>query len=458
MGLRENVLRGGLYLLVRQGAGTLLGILSFFLVTRAIGPGAYGVYAAAQGVGQFVIQLAQLGVGMYLIRAKEVMDEDFHQGFTAMALMGGIIILLSYPLGILVHRFTGIEEVQLATLLVLGFGAVQLVACVPLATLERKLEYRRIAVAELSGQVLFLMVAVPLAWHGIGWVAPIAGWVAQQSLTSALYYILSGYRPQLRWNRTILSPMLSYGVGYSLSIWIWQLRWLVNPLVVGRLAGAEAVGRVALAIRIVESLSFLKGIGWRISIPALAHVQNRKESLIAAIQEGMVLQVVASGSTLLAFSFVAPWIVGDLLGEEWSGVVSIYPLLAVATLANSLFALHSSALYVIEKNMEVGRFHALHLALLGAGAWLLVGELGEIGYGWAEVASVGSYIVIHLSLARWIGSLDYKKPFFAAGVFGVAVFWPYLGILSMCPLALCLAFPGTWRILLTYAKLVVSKA
>jgi O-antigen/teichoic acid export membrane protein len=457
MGLREKVLRGGLYLVLRQAAGTILGVLSVFLVTRAIGPGAYGVYAAAQGVGQFVLQLAQLGVGMYLIRAKEVREDDLHQGFTAMALMGAVIILLSYPLGTLVHHFTGIEGVELATLLVLVFGAVQLVACVPLATLERKFEYRRIALVELSGQAVFLVTAVPLAWHGMGWLAPLAGWVAQQGLTSILYYIFSGYRPRLKWDRRILSPMLSYGVGYSVSIWIWQLRWLVNPLVVGRLAGAEAVGRVALAIRIVESLSFLKGIGWRLSIPALAHIQNRRESLIAAVEEGMVLQVVASGSTFLAFSFAAPWIVGTLLGGEWDGVVSIYPLLAVATLANSLFALHSSALYVIEKNMEVSRFHAVHLAILGAGAWLLVGEFGEIGYGWAEMAAMGSYIVIHLSLARWIGCPDYRRAFVAAGAFGAAFLWPYVGVLSMCPLALSMAFPGTWRILLGYARLLFGK-
>jgi O-antigen/teichoic acid export membrane protein len=174
MGLREKVLRGGLYLVLRQGAGTILGVLSVFLVTRAIGPGAYGVYAAAQGVGQFVLQLAQLGVGMYLIRAKEVREDDLHQGFTAMALMGAVMMLLSYPLGTLVHHFTGIEGVELATLLVLVFGAVQLVACVPLATLERKFEYRRIALAELSGHAIMLLTAVPLG--GMEW----GGWRPSQ--------------------------------------------------------------------------------------------------------------------------------------------------------------------------------------------------------------------------------------------------------------------------------------
>jgi PST family polysaccharide transporter len=89
--------------------------------------------------------------------------------------------------------------------------------------------------------------------------------------------------------------MVGYGLGFSASMWVWQLRLLVNSLVVGRYAGADAVGYVALAIRIVDQLSVLKDIVWRLSIPALAQVQGKLARMVKAISEGASLQIMASG-------------------------------------------------------------------------------------------------------------------------------------------------------------------
>jgi PST family polysaccharide transporter len=64
-------------------------------------------------------------------------------------------------------------------------------------------------------------------------------------------------RPRLCWKPSLIREMLAYGLSLSFAGWLWQLRSLVNPVIVGRFAGAEAVGFVALAIRLVEMLALL---------------------------------------------------------------------------------------------------------------------------------------------------------------------------------------------------------
>ena len=134
-----------------------------------------------------------------------------------------------------------------------------------------------------------------------------------------------------------MRAILQYGLAYSVTIWIWQLRGLVNPLIVGRYAGAEAMGVIALAIRLVESLSFAKRIAWRISIAALARIQNDRHRMAAAITEGMRLQVLVLAPVLLGFSLVSPWLVEALFGARWLLVIDIYPFIALSYLANACF-------------------------------------------------------------------------------------------------------------------------
>ncbi len=222
-----------------------------------------------------------------------------------------------------------------------------------------------------------------------------------------LLYRASAYRPRLHWESARVRAMVGYGLGFSASIWVWQLRVLVNPLVVGRYAGADAVGYIALAIRMVEQLSFLRYVTWRLSIPALAQVQGNLARMVKAISEGASLQTMASGFPLVAFGLVAPWIIPATFGSRWLPVLEVYPFIALGILANAAFNMHSSALYVLQKNWQVTLFHLAHIALFAGAAVLFVPYIGVRGYGWAEVVALPSYIFIHASVVAYIGRPRY---------------------------------------------------
>jgi hypothetical protein len=68
--------------------------------------------------------------------------------------------------------------------------------------------------------------------------------------------------------------MLAFGVGYTASQRTWQLRALVNPLIVGRFVGAEGVAFVGLAIRIAEGLGFLRTAASRLAVASLARLRR----------------------------------------------------------------------------------------------------------------------------------------------------------------------------------------
>ena len=452
--LRTQVLRGGTFLVIRQGLGVIIGLGGVLLLTRAIGPEKYGLYAACLNIFGYVQSLSQLGIEIFVVRREGEEDSQvYHQAFTLLLLLGlgGMLLsLLGLPLLSQWVRLDGFSSV--AGVIFLGLPLV-LLSQVPLARLERRLDYKRVAVIELGSQLIYYLVALPLAFQGAGVWAPVAGWCTQQIQTVGLLFLISRYRPRLCWNPDLIKQMLSYSVGYSASSWVWQLRNLVNPLVVGRYAGAEAVGYVALAIRLVEVLSFVKGATWRLSIAALGRLQGDPIRLGKAVSEGMSLQILALGPLLVAASWVSPLILPLLFGDRWLPVIQIYPFIALSYLSNAMFNMHSSVLYVLQKNWEVTAFHVAHIILFAGASLLLVPRLSSIvGYGWGEVVALASYAVIHIFVVRNISSPDYRLPMLWWSASAAALFVYQLGWWSALGLVIIAFLPSTYQQIGYYIK------
>lgn len=453
MSLKSQVLRGGIYLAIRQAMGMVISLVGVLLLTRAIGPEQYGLYAAAFGLFYYLQNVGQLGITVYLVRAQ---GEDnltvYHQAFTLLLLVSLIGIALS-QLGVpLLAGWVKLEGFQsIFQTLSLSLPVV-LLSQVPMARLERQLDYKQVAWIELLGQIAYFLVALPIAFRGGGAWGPTAGWWAQQLQMLVLFFWAGRYRPRLCWQPELVKQILGYSVGYSASSWIWQLRSLVNPLLVGRFLGAEAVGYVALANRMVELLGFVKSATYRLSIAALARLQSDLNRMTQAITDGMALQVLALGPFLVIVSWLGPWFLPLMFGAKWLPAMQVYPFIAVSLLANALFNLHSSALYALQRNWEITLFHIIHIALFVVTGLLLIPRLGLVGYGWAEVATIASYSVIHASMVRNINSPDYRFAGLLTVAFGLALFPYQLGWWVVLGVVVVLLLPDTQRKLIELWK------
>lgn len=456
--LRATVLRGGVYLALRQGLGIFIATAGALLLTRAIGPEAYGVWWTALGIFLYLQQVSQCGLQVYLVRhAEEPGPEEYDQALTLLLVVGGavaVLALLSVPL---LQGWLRVEGfVPIAMVLFAGLPA-NLLRLVPTARLERALNYRPIAAIDLSGQVVSYAVALPLAFAGFGPWAPLAGWWSETILCTALLYAFGAYRPRLRWNTARARTMLVYGLSFTASSLVWRMRTLVTPLIVGRYGGAEVVGYVALTVRLVEQLSFVKTATWRLSVPALARLQGDRTRLARAVSEGTSLQLAALGPTLVAFGFVAPVIVPLILGESWLPLLSIYPFVALGVLSNALFGLHSSALYVLRENWRVALFNATHVLLFAGAALVLVPRMGLSGYGWAEVAALPSYVLLHFLAVRRLGRLDYSSAAVWFLASAVCLFAPWIGPWAWAAILVPLVVPSTRRELVRNARTVLGR-
>lgn len=393
--MRNRAIAGGTQILGRQVFGLALRSVGLLLLTRLIGPGNYGVYAASLAAVTLVSSLCRFGSEVYLIRLR---DGDVaaaeQQVFSFLVVASTAVLLLGLPASLALGQLLDTEGMLVATALVVVIP-VNVLWVPAQARLERELRYRELARIELAGDVVLYGVAVSVAVGGGGVWAPVCGYAAWQAWLLVASYRAAGFRPRWRWERSLLVPVLRYGSTYSPSYLVARAQDLVNPLVVGRYVGSVGVGHVALALRLVDNLGFVRRAVNQMALPTLARIQTDRPRLERAHREAMVVKILGVGVPLAGASLAMPVVLPVLVGDDWQGVSEVFPLLAVATVLGSPLALNAKLLNVVGRNLAVARAQALVLVALAALGFVLVPILGPAGYGWAGIGAVAPLVLLH---------------------------------------------------------------
>jgi O-antigen/teichoic acid export membrane protein len=438
--LRRQILEGGAYLAAREAAGIVVRLAGVLALTRILGPERFGLYAGPAATVTFLGFVSQWGTEVFLIRREEepargLYDEVFTFLLASATSVGALALGLSFAFEAVAGPspfFPPFRALLVALPLNILWAPAQ-------ARLERAFRFRSMAVLELGGDVVLYGSGVGLALAGAGVWAPVTGYVAWQGFLLLASFRLAAFLPRLRLTRATARELWQFGLTFSSATWFERGRELVNPLVVGSFLGPAAVGYVALALRIGDTLAFVSRATWRVSVAALGRIQSDVPRVRRAVEEGILLQVLASGAVLATFAVVAEQAIPLLFGDRWQAALDVFPFVAASYLLAAAFSLHSSLLYVMKRNARVAKINAARLAALSVLALGLVPLLGVSGFGIALLGSQAGLLLLDREVRR---VFDYRfRPALAwlvalgPPLFLPVVGWP-LGILLLLPILL----------------------
>jgi len=456
--LRQAALRGGAILAARQGVSIVLKLVGALVITRVLGPVVYGTYVSAAAVFNYAGTVCYAGMGIYFLRLQgDVSEISFRTLYSLLMFTAlPVVILIEAGAGWFA-RYLGIPEVEsVARIIALGLP-LQLLALPAMLRLERGLDYRRVAMNEIIGQSAFYMLAVPLVFLHIGGAKTLAAAVVlQYAVVCLLAHAVTKTVPRFSLDRPLAAKVMRFAVDYSMATWIWQMRLLVNPLIVGPALGARAVGLVGMTISLLETMSVVRMIAWRLSVAILTKVGSDAKRLRAAMTDGMELQVLAVGTIMVIFGWTGRFIVPRLLGPQWLGLMQIYPYLALSYLTIATFNIHSATLTVVNKNRDLAVYNAVSVTVFAVTAYLALPAFGIIGYGYAELATIPVYFLLHTIVVRIIGSPSYRLA--ALWWLGAAagLFWQF-GPWTIAVMLLASLLPISVKKLRSYAVLALAR-
>ena len=442
--LRRLTVRGGAYLTAREGIGGLIRLGGVTIVIRVLGPSSYGVYSGAAIFVALAAGVAQGGTEVFLIRQQsEPSDELYHVAFTYLLVTSLAVALAAFGLSFAAGTFVHSEQ-ALVVFRVLVFSIPVNVMWAPAqAHIERRFDYRKMGLIELSGDVVLYAVSVPLALMHFGAWSLVAGFFAWQTWLLLASLVLSGLRPRLRWSSSIARSLLGHGTSYAASGWIGGIGALTIPIVVGIYRGAAGIGFVSFALRLVDTVAFAQRGAWRLGLVSMSRVGDDRSRLKRGLEEGSILQLLAVGVPIALVSANARWIVPTLFGRSWLPAISVFAILSLVTFLRAPALIQSTLLYSRGRNMPNVTATIIGQGCIAATAIVLVPHFGVTGYGVATACSLVSLLYIQWVVRREIVRFSYRR------------LWPFVFTLS--PIIVMPFVPMPWALIML-APLIVTFA
>lgn len=407
--IKNKVLRGGIFLTLRQLLSAGLSLVSVLVIARTLGPEKYGLVASALGDFYFLAWSGQMGLNIYLVR-QPTLEKSAAQQLMAFYLTVGLLLCVGLWM---IAPFFGLwaGEPEVSTILRWLIPAVWLnmLGGVPLGMLNRELEFDRISLIESLSQISNYCLSVPLVLFTGSYWGPIAGIFLQFFMAASLAYAFHPVRLTLRWRWSALHKMLSYGVTFFVASWFQSLRVLTIPMVVTPLAGVEAAGIVGITIRMLEQLSLLRNVIRTMSISVMARLMDDAAAIGRAIDRGMSYMALLMMSVCATFACLSPWLIPLLFGDEWLQSTKIFPPIAFAASVIAIFDLHLATLHAVGKNNIVTLQNSAYMVLLWLGCWLLIPSFGLWGYAIAEVAALPSFYIAHRAFSTLYSQPNYQS-------------------------------------------------
>ncbi len=326
--------------------------------------------------------------------------------------------------------------------------------------IERGFGFRQMAIIEVLGDAILYGVSIPLALGGLGIWGPVAGLFAWQGWLLGSSLFMAKLRPRFRWDREAMARFIRFGRGFTMSQAADKGRDLVNPLVVGPLAGATAVGQLAFALRLMDMLGFVFRASWRLSHAALNRVKHDLGKFRYGIEEGIALHLLALGPLLIGATLLLHWGLTTFGFDKYEPASRVFPWLAVVAFAMGVRQVLMTGLYAFGRNGAVTVSNLARITIIAVVTALTVDHLGIRGYGIAEFAAISSFVVqdwalrrdVHFTYSRaipWV--LAFVPPL--AGPALPVVYRPLLFI----PAVVVILMPAPRRQLKGYLDLVVHR-
>ena len=407
---------------IRQLLVAGLSLLNVLVIARMLGPGMYGIVTIILSIFYFLNQVCRLGLQVYLVRKTDLTPEEPIQIQAFYNFLGIALCIIFAGVAPVIGWWTGKHEVTIGLQAILPALWFDLMARVPTSMLERELSFHKVGVLEAVSKIVMYLSMIPLVLMGWGYWGAIVGTVLGYVVQAAMAYYYYPVPWRWTWKWQVIKPALDYGLTYSGSDWILNLRRLRLPLLVSRLGGVEVVGYISIAIRLAEQLAILRLVVRRMSISVMAKLVDNPERARYAISQGMSYQALLIGPICAAFACSSAWIIPLMFSNEWLVSVKIFPFIALGLLVGAIFEMHTSALYAVGRNYEVGKRNIWYVATLWLATLILLPIMGIWGYGLAEILALPSFYFLHRSIVRLFGSPNYTNALWITLASTIAMF------------------------------------
>jgi O-antigen/teichoic acid export membrane protein len=334
--LRDATLKGVRWISATRLAFEFVAAAGAVVLAHLVPPADYGRFAIALVLPEIALSLVNEGLGTPLVQRRHV-EQGHLDGTMALGVLGGLILsLLTYFLSPLVAGPLFGDDTAALFQLYSPVFTIAGVMIVPLAILQRRLEFDRIGISEVASAAATTLVSVGLALAGMNAKAYVLGSLAGIATWAVVLLALARTRMVPRWRHREIKELVVTGAPAAGAGLAGIGTRNADYAILGTQLSSAQVGFYYRAFTIgVEYERKLSGIVTRIAFPVYSRTKDRAQ--LTNIRRRIVrLNATLVFPLLTFFIVVAPVLVPWLFGARWEPAVVLAQILAVAGMATTI--------------------------------------------------------------------------------------------------------------------------
>lgn len=388
-------------------------LVSLVALAALVAPRAFGTVSAAMVVVNLAVLLVGAGTRGSLITSPGLRAEHVRY---SLAVNTGLGIVATAAVAALAAPIVSLTlqdgDPAVLRVLIASVGLYAL-SVVPLALLQRQMQFKQEAAVTASATVVASVVAIASALLGAGVWALVVRQVLWSALVAGMAWVAARHLlppPRELAGRVSRPPGGRGGrAAWFVTLAVFSLVAMsIDFIIVGRLAGATQLGLYSLAFTL--GFAPLTNFSWRLGGVLLPAAAATGDPALLARRTTRAMRVVAT--VLLPFVVpslvLAPWLIPAVLGARWTPMVVPFQILLPAGVAHAIVNVAGESLSG-SGNIDLhARLHILWAASMVPALIVLVKADGIRGAAIAHaivlVPIAAGYLILgarRLGMATW---------------------------------------------------------
>ncbi|HNV12021.1 MAG TPA: lipopolysaccharide biosynthesis protein, partial [Propionibacteriaceae bacterium] len=277
-GLGRRAIRGAAVTMAGQAAKIAIQVLSVVILARLLAPSDYGLLVMVTAVIGVTDIFRDFGLSSAAIQAPVLSRKEQINLFWLNTGLGSTLSLITFLAAPALAAFYGRPELIPLTHVMSGMFLINGLATQYRADLSRRMLFRRLALADVSGSAVGLVVAVTMASHGFGVWSLAAQQLTQLAVMLALVVIGAGWLPRLYDRSVSVRHFLGFGwrlAGSQLVVYVGNN---IDTVMLGLRVNTASLGLYNRAYQLVmQPLGQIRGPLNTVAIPVLSQLQDEEE-------------------------------------------------------------------------------------------------------------------------------------------------------------------------------------
>ncbi|MDP3998641.1 MAG: oligosaccharide flippase family protein [bacterium] len=393
--VKRRSVAGVVALTSRMALMQVVSFFGIFLLTIFLDPRVFGIFFVVTAIVSFLRYFSDIGLAAALIQKKEeITRQDLETTFTIQQTLVLIVVISAFILSGFVGDYfkLGTDGLWLFRALIFAF-LLSSFKTIPSIILERKLDFNRLVIPEIIETVLYYLVAVVLAWKGLGVVSFTWAVLARGVSGLLVIYLLAPWRPGLAIHKQSARKLLSFGAPFQLYSFLALIKDDLLMVFLGKVLPFAQVGYIGWAKKWAEyPLRLVMDSIIKVTFPAYSRLQEHPEDLRKGIEKAIYFLSLLIFPALIGLAFVVkPMVFLIPKYIKWEPALTSLYFFAIASILASL----SSPL--VNAILAIGRIKtALKLMIMWTALVWILTPVFIVNFGFNGVAS--SQAVMSLTL------------------------------------------------------------